>query len=72
MHKAQSRSCCSPLAFLSLPQTLKCDMVLVVGDERLYSQLSGELKRTAPSVQVLDVAAWVAPSLLGASMPLLP
>lgn len=47
-------------------------MVLVVGDERLYSQLSGELKRTAPSVQVLDVAAWVAPSLLGASMPLLP
>lgn len=36
-------------------ETLKCDMVLVVGDERLYSQLSGELKRTAPSVQVLKL-----------------
>lgn len=39
----------------SAPQALKCDVVLVVGDERLYSQLSGELKRGSPGVQVLKL-----------------
>lgn len=36
-------------------QALKCSVVLVVGDERLYSQLSGELKRSSPEVQVLKL-----------------
>lgn len=37
-------------------QALKCDVVLVVGDERLYSQLSMELKRSSPGTQVLKLA----------------
>jgi polyribonucleotide 5'-hydroxyl-kinase len=31
---------------------LRCGVVLVVGDERLYSQLSGELRKSDPGVQV--------------------
>ncbi|KAL4449416.1 hypothetical protein ABPG77_007060 [Micractinium sp. CCAP 211/92] len=37
-------------------QAIKCDVVLVVGDERLYSQLSMELKRSSPGTQVLKLA----------------
>jgi len=33
-------------------QTLKCGVVLVVGDERLYSQLSSELKRQNSGIEV--------------------
>lgn len=31
---------------------LKCGVVLVVGDERLYSQLSGEMRKSGTGVQV--------------------
>jgi polyribonucleotide 5'-hydroxyl-kinase len=34
---------------------LRCGVVLVVGDERLYSQLSGELRKSDPGVQVLKL-----------------
>jgi polynucleotide 5'-kinase involved in rRNA processing len=33
-------------------QSLKCGVVLVVGDERLYSQLSADMKKSDPTIQV--------------------
>ena len=33
-------------------QALKCGVVLVVGDERLFSQLSGDLRRADASIEV--------------------
>ena len=58
-----------------MPQALKCDVVLVVGDERLYSQLSMELKRAAPTVQVGCPGLWVVGGtllMLSLPLPLLP
>ncbi|KAI3429530.1 hypothetical protein D9Q98_005618 [Chlorella vulgaris] len=36
-------------------QSLKCGVVLVVGDERLYSQLSADMKKSDPTIQVLKL-----------------
>ncbi|PSC75129.1 CLP1-like protein [Micractinium conductrix] len=36
-------------------ETLKCNVVLVVGDERLYSQLAADLRRSSPNKQVLKL-----------------